>query len=418
METCIGRKAYSWRSLGKFLVLAVSSMLVASLLANRASAAETAQPSQETHSPQGTSTMTTHIPQPKLRTRIDMGSIYVWRLTFSPDSRYLAVGDAGSSAIVIRDLKLNREQARIDVKQHFGGPTHLHWMPGEEIVWSPDGRFVTNGKSFSGPETQMPISFWEPMTGAVSHEAHILAWQSFFNRDGSKLVTLGGARSKVVVHDTHTWQVKELDSGLVTTEGVGWTADDKIIAVGVWVDEPFPGRPTLHLQDGHVPPGGSIVAELIDPMGKIAPRAVVLGDPIPMANILNPARQFRASLSCQGLVTSYSGNKVAIRCTDGKGFLIHMLDARTLQILFIHHDPDALVGNGDHGIAFSPDGKYLYLLAHEPKDRNVNSLILDAETGKQVGTFPAGNSEGLAVSSDGKTMAAGHEHEIQLFDLQ
>ncbi len=373
------------------------------------------------------SSLATH---PRYRTSIDMGSVFVWVLAFSPDSRYLAVGDAASSAIVIRDLQLNREQTRIDVKEHdiFGGPKHLHWGQDENILWSPDGRYITNGIGVNKPAINSktpdyikPMTFWDPLTGQIKHELSVGAMDTSLNRDGSKLVTRTLGKDKYVdqfcAYDTNTWQRKELDISGILIAGLSWTADDKIFVVGTNSLGGGKGN-DLRAQNGALVKKHASVACLVDPTGKEETSLEILADPKPNENKNDPSHPFIKSLSFDRSLPDFKGAKIAVRYTDGGGFIVRMLDSKTLQTLFIHRDPDALVGNGHHGISFSPDGKYLYLLAHDPHDREANSIVLNATTGEQVGTFPSKSSEGLAISPDGKTMAVGHGHEIQLFDLQ
>ena len=95
-----------------------------------------------------------------------------------------------------------------------------------------------------------------------------------------------------------------------------------------------------------------------------------------------------------------------------------MVDTDKSQVLFTYIDKGNLsVRAGDKGIAFSPDGKYLYLLATGAENTETTSIILDANTGKQVGSFPSRDAWGLAISPNGKTLAIGHTRYVELFDL-
>jgi WD40 repeat protein len=162
-------------------------------------------------------------PHPKFTRTVDLSNVgresFVERLTFSPDSRYLAVVDnpnAGSSTIIIWDLQLDREQTRIEGLPPFGG------FPGVELLWSPDGKSITLGLG-------RPIRFWDPMTGQIVKELMIdlpVRW-SRYNKDGSKLLV-----------NTNGFRPAGFGS---TTQGVGNFATMAMTASSSWDS---PGRRT------------------------------------------------------------------------------------------------------------------------------------------------------------------------------
>jgi WD40 repeat protein len=112
---------------------------------------------------------------------------------------------------------------------------------------------------------------------------------------------------------------------------------------------------------------------------------------------------------------SRPGKNTAARGAEG----IMMFDVKTKAVLFTYlSDTGSFTGNGEAGFSFSSNGKYMFLLAHRPDNKEETSIILDANSGRQVGTFPSSAAWGLAVSPDGKTMAVGHDKYIDLFDLK
>jgi WD40 repeat protein len=379
-----------------------------------------------------------HATQPQLRTRINIGSFlskfYVVRLAFSPDSRYLAIGDAGSANIVIWDLQLNKEHTRFKVAQHDdsrrGGSNILHWNQYEDILWSPDGRFVTTGIGRAeghGDDPLLPIELWDPMTGKLAYALDTYSIRTgSFNHDGSKLMNVADGWSGFSIYDTHSWNGNVgwgktfwHNTGL-NAGGYAWTDSDKVLAVGTWTGR----RNDLHivqLTNGQEPELGAIVAVLVDPTNRSKDLAVVLDQPLYIKTDNDPTKPLGVPYLCKGIITHFATKRAAIRCdgAQGVGTTVRMIDTETLRTIFIHHEPQSsLVENGRFGIAFSADGKYLYLLAHVENDTNVDSVILDAATGEKVGTFPSGESWGLAISPDGKAMAAGHRGAIELFDLK
>src|ERR1039458_5903534 len=62
---------------------------------------------------------TTKPPRLAYKNSINLGpGFHVVRLAYSPDARYLAIGDAASSNIVIWDLKEKREHSRLHVRSN------------------------------------------------------------------------------------------------------------------------------------------------------------------------------------------------------------------------------------------------------------------------------------------------------------
>jgi WD40 repeat protein len=370
---------------------------------------------------------------PKFRRRIEIGSFFraspVARVTFSPDSRYLAVGVSGSADIYIWDLQRNEQQSHFKV-DHLadelrGGPNNVHWRREEQIRWSPDGRFVTTGIGSTlqhGKFPKLPIQFWDPLTGALVHTLDVSAWDSGdFNSDGSKLL-ITSLSATFSVYDTRTWigsepagQLYKFDTGMPATEGYGWTADNKVLMVGAW-SGPLRGRPLPAFELGKTPQKFSKLIQKIDPTGKEPTEITVLSAPRPTNDPRDP---FDLPFMCHAMVTNHASHKAALRCGGYGGYQIRLLDTQTLQTLFVHREEQSSwIAGADWGLAFSPDGQYLYLLARSENDMEVPSKILDTTTGEVVGTFPSGYSSGLAISPDGKTMAVGHLQYVELFDLQ
>ena len=109
-------------------------------------------------------------------------------------------------------------------------------------------------------------------------------------------------------------------------------------------------------------------------------------------------------------IVDFAGNKIALNY--GK-----IIDGHTLEILTYASNEDIK----NHKIptvakAFSPDGKYLYLLGFEGKEK---SLILDAGTGKPLVWFEGGKDD-IAVSPDGKQLAMGgnDNQSVKIFSLK
>lgn len=376
----------------------------------------------------GNGAMATH---PKLKGRIPIASsvfqFYVVRLAFSPDGRYLAVGDAGSPTVVIWDVKNNKEQSRFKVAHladnRRGGSRHLHWYPKEKLVWSPDGRFVTTGigqAEAHGNDPDLPIEFFNPMTGNVEYKLDAYSIRSGqFNRDGSKFLTISN-EGRFAIYNTLSWEKqfpggRDLwyDTGMPTTEAYSWTSDDRVLIVGGWsgplTNRQRKARALPPFTPGNIPPKFSKIIQKIDPSEKHPVEISVLAEPVPTNN---PQFPYDPPFICATMTLNFSSHRAAIACDA-----IRIIKESSLQTTFIYPIPRELGLKPTYGMEFGANGRYLYILAHDPTDKEVNSKIIDTETGNVVGSFPSADSWGLAISPDGKTMAVGHRNHIELYDL-
>lgn len=345
-------------------------------------------------------------PQPRFSRTIDLSNegrdSWIFLLTFSPDSRYLAVVDnpnLGSSTIIIWDLQLDREQTRIAGLPPFGG------NPQVELLWSPDGKYISYG-------SRNPVLFWDPLTGHVVKELAVappVDW-SRFNKDGSKLLVNRDilARAGFRIYDTSSWEFHDYgDDGLII-QTLSWTAEDKVLVGGAW-----PRANVGRALDGMIPQMSDSLVRLIDPSGRDAPRSVLLAP--------SSLRDYKGivhsvpfqSYAPDSAIVNYRTNKIAI----GFGKII---DGRTMEIFTYASDDDILSGKiPAGGRAFSPDGNYLYLLGLIGIRRadSIKSLVMDARTGLVVASFPGGQN-GLAASPDGKHLAVGNGRSIDFYDVQ
>lgn len=330
------------------------------------------------------------------------GGSWVQRLSFSPNSRYLAIADTPnptSVTIIVWDLLRDREQTRI------AGLPGVTIGPQVEILWSVDGRSITLGSG-------APMTFWDPLTGRKLNELMVdppVNW-SRFNRNGTKLLVSREliGRKGFRIYNTGSWAFRDYgDDGLII-ETLSWTADDRVLVAGLW-----PKASVGQSLDGITPGQGDTLARLVDPSGREAPRSVVIAPrsfihrDLTGAYSATPLMTFAADTA----VFNYPTNKIAL----GLGKII---DGRTLDV-FTYAAVGADIKFPISDLTFSPDGNYLYLLGligiHP--EGSAKSLVLDAHSGARVATFPAGQ-DGLAVSPDGKRLAIGNGRSVELYDIQ
>ena len=357
-------------------------------------------------------------PLPVYKSSINLGSnFYVARLAYSPDGRYLAIADEGSSTIVIWDVEQNHEQARIHTRSNEGQPTWpgkwSHWNPGENIHWSPDGRLITNGvgKFQSGWKGDLlkTIEFWDPMTGKVVHELPAIAINGLlrFNQDGSKLLVHSGQFAKeyrysFTVYDTHTWQSKDYDTDGVMINKLAWTLDSKVLVVGIpYIDD----NTLMRLADGRIIPQGATVARLIDTSNKQEPITTIL---------FPPHKAGVAVYICHLLLPDFVNQRAVLVGNDGS---LLLLDTRTMKIdYFIEATQLKRPSDGLWGEGLSLNGKYLFLGNLDYNEQN-GSFIFNLDTGQQVGHFASENITTLALNPNSKTLAIGQNNKVLFYKL-
>lgn len=193
--------------------------------------------------------------QPRLETEIVISGQTPIGATFSPDGRWVATGNAGTSTVSIIDVSLRREIAHIPV-----GLTPI------QVAFSPDGRWLASANSKGSSVTLIETSAWRPVTeipirigdlGPTEVGAHGLAWTKdsrslFVTNTGSNSISLiDAARRAVVAH-----------------VGVG----NQPQGITVWEPEVSPPRPVVEY---------TVVArrwDFVDENGKAFEPTVNLGD--------------------------------------------------------------------------------------------------------------------------------------------
>ena len=340
----------------------------------------------------------TSIPQPKLANKIDLTFMHgmIGRLAFSPDGRYLAIvynTQTLIANIIIWDMEHDREQTRIE-----NLPAHAN-DPDTNLLWGADGKYITFGKGFN---EKYPIQFWDPLTGKLIKEIAVSApcGAARLNRDKSKMMVRTGDQS-FRIYNTKTWEFKDYDSEGLGIISISWTSEDKVLIAGIW--PPNSAGKTL---DGKTPKPGDSLARLVDPSGKQSSRFIVVSGMVPSGRAVPP---MEVGFWPYYSIVDYAGNKIALNYSK-------IIDGTTLEILTYASNEDIKNHKIPHiAKVFSPDGRYLYLLGFEGKEK---SLILDARTGKPLVWFEGGMND-IAVSPDGKQLAmVGSLQYVKIFNLK
>jgi len=360
-------------------------------------------PSNDTHMVVNT---ITQVPIPTLKKTIDLSDIgspmLVKKLTYSPDGRFLAIvidPMVGNTDIVVWDLQRDIKQSHIHCQGTFSVQNY------DDPLWSMDGKIISFGAKRQ----------WNPITGEALPDNSAIGRAARLNKDGSKMLTIVDGpdfKSHIYIYDTRTWEQKKIDVDGLRVESAAWTAEDKII-VGTYPSgmmSKMIGR-TL---DGHTIKPYDVAIRLIAPSGNQQTKALWF-DSVPddRPNYIPLKQSMNVHLS----VSNFATNQIAL----GEGQIIN---GKTMDILTYYAVEDMenhnnKVSTGVGGVAFSPDGKYLFIKAGEWFDRRkpvVNSII-DTATGKQLAQFGEGN-KGIAISPNGQQLAIGNNTSVQIFSLK
>jgi WD40 repeat protein len=323
-------------------------------------------------------------------------------LAFSPDGQYLAIFGALDDAhelLAIWDLKAKRDIARItDIGAGFAKNPRL------TILWAHDDSFVTLGMSFNNhpgdPSSPWQMRLWNPLTGTKIQDVDVQAWYAALNRDGTELLTAAGSKNRAAyrIYDTRTWMYWEYPGNeiLYSKGTLAWTAQDHVFAAGPWYGAPV--LPDLQPTD--------VLARVIDPSGQETVQTIVLTS---SKDATSPTSGRIETFEPRYSAIDEVGNKIAV----GWG-TIKVLSGDPLRVLYTYTPPD-VAGFAEGKFIFSPNGKYLFVMSKKSATQS-ESVILNAETGRQVGKFPAGTG-GLAISPDNHWLALGDGYAIKILAM-
>lgn len=340
---------------------------------------------------------------PKLKRTIDLGILgvggpTVQKLSFSPDGRYLAIVESPTwmkTDIAVWDVQRNKEQSHIHCPYDYSDSFDDH------LLWSADGKVISFGA----------IKQWDPMTGKALPDNPAIGRSARLNKDGSKMLTIVGEigePSYIHVYDTKTWALKKIYADGLEAPFAAWTADDKIL-VSAAVTTQTHGKTV----DGRVLDWYDAAVRLLDPSGKEPTKAVWF----PHKRTGDPTLPFRYDFPVGSAAeTNFATNQIFL---DSGG----VIDGETLHIRRYHEFDKTNVAPGAFGMAFSQDGKWLYLKGATfavPGKKTMENVVVDTASGEPILKFPGalGHLGDISASPDGSYLAVGDEHSVLLFSLR
>jgi WD40 repeat protein len=260
------------------------------------------------------------------------------------------------------------------------------------VAWSADGRLIATGGTFTG-QGQNEVVLWDARTGRrmrtfTGHAGDIDDVN--FSRDGSRLVSVGGAIATSVARAT------------IEARRGDWTITSAVI---VW--DPRTGEQQLSL-----PTVIPVWAARFSPDGSRIATTGFGGGSIWDASTGQLVRSMQAESIVCGMAWSPEGTRIAAAsCSVAETAAVSVWDVRTGQreLTIRGRQADGV------GVAFSPNGR---LIATGGVDGT--AAIWDAASGRRLHTLRGHTGEVLGglFSPDGAVLAThGYDGAVRLWDV-
>ena len=110
-------------------------------------------------------------------------SSWISEVEFSPNGDYLAIVDnltPFECSVIIWDIENNKEKCRIN------GLLRLSRQA--RIFWSPDGKYISDGRGLRTEKSNIPMRLWDPCTGNIVKELNITSNFARLSPNGSMLM--------------------------------------------------------------------------------------------------------------------------------------------------------------------------------------------------------------------------------------
>jgi WD40 repeat protein len=336
------------------------------------------------------------------RKTIATGSKALVELVRSPDNKRLAiVSDDGD--VILYDP--SRDEQVGGFKTEFGIATSAAWAPDSSTlaVGSADGE----------------IELWDTSTTKLNRTIRFGAeriWDLHYSRDGTRLIVSGATPEVRIFEATTGEQIDTLRGHEDSVESLALSADGQFLACAsndrnstVWEWQ------TSKIITRSPRAGQRLTCVAITPDGRLMVDGAVKGEvrviSVESGKVLRRA-QFAAAV--QALDVSPDGGHVAIGTRDG---IIHLLPLRSVTA------SKAILGPGDLD-SFAAHDRRITAIAWVDRER-VASVSRDAtcmmssiDTNDSFSVTGSLKSSRIAISRDGRWIAAHDYQRVQLIDTQ
>jgi len=320
-----------------------------------------------------------------------------FRVRYSPDGKYFAIGSLSDTQIRLYDAKT------FEKFREFENPDTVGC-----IVFSPDG------KTIAAVVDHTAIRLWDMDSGQIIREFSVNNYENFndlrFSPDGQYLITAADVGQTATIFEVATGKSLRTFKNATAIQAALFTHDGRSVLIT--------NRDKVEIWSLNTSPGGMIFSVNDQPVRKASFSPD--GKLIVTASNDHTARLWDAASGQTLLILSGHTAEVtdAVFSPDGKMILTGSADKTArLWEASTGEDLRRFEGHTDEveKVLFSPDGKYIVTASYDGTAR-----VWETQTGKLITTYTNQNSGQLiraAFSPDGKTVATtGEDRTARIWD--
>lgn len=328
----------------------------------------------------------------------------IYALAFSRDGRWLTSGSEGKN-IVLWNATTGEEVRKL--KGHSAAVTQL--------AFSPDGKRLVSGDQKGG------VKLWDFEAGRVVYSTSLHGWVKFlaYSADGQVWAAsvdpqAEAAKSRIEIHDAATGKLVRT----IPTDWYGITAmalvpDGLLVGSGAVSPDDAP-EGSVHVWNfgsGQLLKTYPGLASAFSPDGRWMARVDTFSPKVILAD-LSTGQDRQTILASNAMRISFSPDGRQLATTGGIVSELKLWSVDTGKEIETLQPADNSYGLS--AVVFSPDGK---AVAAAPYAGN-SIKIWDVAAAREQQTFRGQSAvQGIAVSPDGRWLAAGSQEALSVWDL-